>query len=106
MFCERALAFRRENEQCELIRRRRGAVHHGQAVVGADRERVGQCDDLLRRVLALRGERIGAIGQEDIGRALRDEFAIDRAALRRGRAGGPAGELQRFLLQRRGGARA
>ena len=104
VLCERALAFRRENEHCEFVRRRRGAVHHGQAVVGADRERVGQCDDLLRRVLALRGQRIGAIGQENIGRTLRDELAIDRAALRRGRARGPAGELQRFLLERGGGA--
>jgi hypothetical protein len=67
-----------------------GAVHHGQAVIGADRKRVGQCDDLLRWVLALRGERVGAIGQEDIGRTLREELAIDRTALRRGRARRPA----------------
>src|SRR6185369_13791010 len=70
VFCQRALAFRRENEHCEFVRRRRGAVHHGQAVIGADRKRVRQCDDLLRWVLALRSERVGAIGQENIGRTL------------------------------------
>src|SRR5215217_4942967 len=87
VLCERALAFSRENEHCEFVRRWRCAVHDGQAVIGADRKRVGQCNDPLRWVLALRGECVCAIGQEDIGRASREEFAIDRAALRRRRAG-------------------
>ena len=86
---ERALAVRRQDEERELIGRSRRTADDGQAVIGADRERIGQLHDRLRRILALGGERIGAIGQEDIGRSLRDQIAIDRAALRR--AGGLVG---------------
>ena len=75
---------------------------------GRNRRRPRACPAMRRsagRVFLLRGKRIGAIGQEDIGGALRDELAIERASLRAGRAGGPAGELQRLLLQRGLGAR-
>src|SRR3954466_10112482 len=65
MLGEHALTFRRENEQRKLIRRHRSAVHHGQSVIGTDRERIGELHDLLRGIFLLRGERIGAVGQKD-----------------------------------------
>ena len=88
VFRQRALAFHRRMQIANLspAPRRRS---DRQSVVGSNRQFVRQLHDLLRGILPLRDQRIGAIGKKDIGGALRDGFAVRRTALRRGRADGP-----------------
>jgi hypothetical protein len=54
------LAVHRQDEHDELIGSPGRAIEHGQPIVRADRELIGQCDDLLAGILLLRLARIGA----------------------------------------------
>ena len=85
--------------------RRRGAVHHGQAVVGADRERVRQRHDLLVRILLLRAPSPRCNRSERCRRGLPRHASHRRCGPRRPRRCRPAGELQRLLLPARACAR-
>ena len=94
-----ALAFRRNNDQRETMRRRGCVVHHGQSIVGAHRERVGQRHDLLTRILALCHDRVGALGEEDVGTAFGEVPSIHAAPCGWLRARGRAGQLQSLALK-------
>src|SRR5262245_54923279 len=83
--CQRGLPIDRHDEEREARGGGRRVLHHGQSIVRSDGELRAQLDDLLARVLPLRNDRAGAIGQEDVGLALGDELAGDGAT--RGRRG-------------------
>ena len=51
---QNTLSVARQDEQSEVMCRCRRAIHHGEPIVCADRERFGQGHDLLAGILALR----------------------------------------------------
>ena len=70
------LSLGRGDEQRKPIRGGRRTGHDGEAVVGADRERIRQRDDLLAGILLLREPRIGAVEKKDVGGAVGEECPI------------------------------
>src|SRR5262249_18390041 len=99
VLCQYLLAFRRNNELSKAGSGRRAVIYDRQAVVGPNRQRLRQRHNLLSGVLALRHQRAGAIGEEDVGGSLGEGPAIAAAAGRAGSARWPAGELLRLLLE-------
>ena len=90
MAAENGLRVGRQYKFREFMCGRRRAVDDSQAVIGADCEFIGQRDDHLTGILFLRFDRVGGVGQENIGAAFGDMPAIDIAAGRRlGAVGGP-----------------